>query len=232
MLAEAVATHVRMELLRDALAERDALILEKTMMAEEMQHRVRNNLQLVHAMLEREASEPDKSRLSENVSAIGRRIMTMSRVYDHLLGTGMARTIDFGAYLDSLCHALPEMQHVDDSGGITVRCDWESVKLGLDSVTSLGLVVAELVANSYRHAFPDGRGSITITLRHGRNGGMSTLSISDDGVGLPHVASSNRRGLGLVTRLMQQVRGTIAQGDGPGTTWLLTFPPLVAAAAA
>ena len=232
VLAEAVSTHERIELLRVAVAERDALILDKTVMAEEMQHRVRNNLQLVHAMLEREVNDPDTSRMSDNVAAIGRRIMTMSRVYDHLLGTGMARTIDFGAYLSALCHALPEIQDPDGSGGgITVRCDVESVTLSLDSVTSLGLVVTELVANSYRHAFPGGHGSITVTLRRGRGGGDSTLRISDDGVGLPHRPSGNRRGLGLATRLMQQVKGTIAQADGPGTTWLLTFPPRLDAAA-
>ncbi|HEX7565960.1 MAG TPA: histidine kinase dimerization/phosphoacceptor domain -containing protein, partial [Bradyrhizobium sp.] len=64
-------------------------------MAQELQHRVRNNLQLVYGMLSRQLATTVDASSKAGISAIARRVMTLSKVYDHLLGTGLARTIDF-----------------------------------------------------------------------------------------------------------------------------------------
>ena len=89
------------------LDEKTRLLDDKTVLARELQHRVRNNLQLVHGMLDKQLQNTKDAEGRDGLSAIARRVMTLAQVYEHLLGTGMTRTIDFGAYLSSLCSELP-----------------------------------------------------------------------------------------------------------------------------
>ena len=222
VLAEAVATVERTEKLRQALAVKDALIAEKNTLAAELQHRVRNNLQVVYSMLTSENVNADGPP-SPAIAVVARRVMTIAKVYDHLLGTGLTRTIDFGAYMKSLCDTLPETQSPIDAA-IKVVCDTDALILDLDTVTALGMVVAELIANSYKHAFPERRGTIAVTLRHAAGTSEATLTISDDGICLPAKIESKRQGLGLARRLMEQVAGTILPRTAAGTAWELRFP--------
>ena len=72
----------------------------------------------------------------------------------------------------------------------------------------LGLVVSELIANSYGHAFPSGTGTISVSLHRNDSGNEATLVFADDGVGFIEAGNSKRQGVGLVRRLMQQVGGS------------------------
>ncbi|MEJ0067633.1 MAG: sensor histidine kinase [Pseudomonadota bacterium] len=104
--------------------------------------------------------------------------------------------IDFGAYLSSLCAsfaALEEEQHRN----IELTCHWEPIVLGLDTVTALGLAVAELISNSYVHAFPGGTGAISVSVRRGEPDSEATITFVDDGVGFRELADSKRHGVGL-----------------------------------
>ena len=85
------------------LAEKTILLDDKEVMGRELQHRVRNNLQLVHSMLNKQLQSDQGATSNEGIRAIARRVMALSEVYDHLLGAGLSRTIDFGGYLSSLC---------------------------------------------------------------------------------------------------------------------------------
>ena len=96
--------------------------------------------------------------------------------------------------------------------------------LPLDSVTALGMAVAELVTNGYRHAFPDNRaGTIVVTLAS-VDAGNAILMIQDDGVGFDTTAATSRRGLGLVRQLVEQIGGTVGVRSEVGTLWTLIFP--------
>jgi two-component sensor histidine kinase len=227
VLAEAVATASRAEVLRRTVVQMRVLVAEKGVLAQELQHRVRNNLQLVNGMLDEQlqltADEPSKAGLR----GILRRITTLSKVYDQLLGVGLSRTLDFSEYARLLCIGLPEMQG-STAERIRLTCTVEPMELDLGATTALGLALTELVANSYEHAFPSGSGTIAIT--GGPIGGPAgapgwgVVSVSDDGVGYATTGQSKRHGLGLVRRLMEQVFGRIEVRVTHGTTWVLTFP--------
>ena len=148
--------------------------------------------------------------------------MTLAKVYDHLLGSGLSQTIDFGGYLTSLCSSFEAMEGAQHR--ITMTCDCELFALDLDTVTALGLVIAELISNSYLHGFPDGMGTIRVSLRGGEPGNDATIIFADDGVGFSETGDSKRHGLGLVRRLMQQVRGSAEVRSDHGTVWTLRFP--------
>src|SRR5258708_4664792 len=138
------------------------------------------------------------------------------------------RTTDFGSYVKSLCHDIAEIQAAP-SGAVTLTCDSEAFILDLDTVTALGIVVAELVTNSYDHAFPGGTGSTTVSVR--RDAGavdMAIMTVSDDGTGFKVNGASKRQGIGLVRRLVEQVRGTVTLDSDHGTVWTIRFPTVVA----
>jgi len=144
-------------------------------------------------------------------------------VYDHLLGNEMTRTTDFGSYVKSLCLNLAEIQAAP-GGSVTLTCDSDAIILDLDVVTALGIVVAEVVTNSYDHAFPNGgRGSIIVSVRRAR-GDTATVTISDDGTGFPAQIENKRHGLGLVRRLVEQVRGSAIIDSSHGTVWTIKIP--------
>jgi two-component sensor histidine kinase len=232
VLAEAVATSARTGVLQSTIermkvlvAEKDRLLDQKKVLAEELQHRVRNNLQLVYGMLSKQLDDtPDKAG-QRGIKAISRRVSTLAQVYDHLLGSEMTRTTDFGGYLRSMCISLAEIQAAPD-GSVTLTCDSDAIVLDLDVVTALGIVVAEVVTNSYDHAFPGGKkGSIIVSVRRvDGDADIATMTISDDGTGFLAKAESKRHGLGLVRRLVEQVRGSAIINSDHGTIWTIKIP--------
>jgi two-component sensor histidine kinase len=230
VLAEAVATSARMGILQDTIermkvlvAEKDRLLEQKKVLAEELQHRVRNNLQLVYGMLSKQLDDTPDRAGQRGIRAISRRVSTLAQVYDHLLGTEMTRTTDFGSYVKSLCLNLADIQAAPD-GGVKLTCDSDAIVLDLDVVTALGIVVAEVVTNSYDHAFPGRKsGSITVSVRRS-DGDAATMIISDDGTGFRARTENKRHGLGLVRRLVEQFRGSAIVASDHGTVWTIKIP--------
>jgi two-component sensor histidine kinase/ActR/RegA family two-component response regulator len=237
VVAEAVGTSKRtadmlraVDRMRDLVADGDRLLAaknvlldEKHVLGEELQHRVRNNLQLVYGMLDRQLQITTDVAGRDGLGAIGRRVLTLAKVYDHLLGAGLSRTIDFGNYLSSLCENFQALETVAHPK-VVLTCQCEPVVLDLDTVSALGLVVAELIANSFHHAFPEGTGAIAVSLLRGTQDEDATLVFSDDSTGFIDAGASKLHGLGLVRRLMEQVEGSVALRSDHGTEWTLKFP--------
>src|SRR5580698_6389008 len=107
---------------------------------------------------------------------------------------------------------------------VALTCQGKSMMLDLDTATPLGLVVSELIANSYLHAFPEGSGTITVSLVEGETENAGRIDFLDDGVGFKSTSHGKRRGLGLVKRLMEQIGGTAEVLSDRGTAWTLKFP--------
>lgn len=216
VLAEAVARARKNEAM-------SVLLLQQELLAEELQHRVRNNLQMVSGMLGSYARTVPDDTARQGVNSISRHVMTLAQIYDSLLGIGLSETVDLSTYLHQLCASLPGLQD-ERSGKVDLECHAESIMLPLNNVTVLGMVVAELVTNSYRHAFPQQDGTITVTLVRLNDGDRATLTIQDNGVGFVVGGQNSRRGLGLVKRLIEPMGGTLDAQMATGTLWTLTFP--------
>jgi two-component sensor histidine kinase len=232
VLAEAVATSARTAILQSTIArmkilveDQNRLLDQRKVLAEELQHRVRNNLQLIYGMLSKQLGDTMDKAGQRGIKSIARRVSTLAQVYDHLLGAEMTRTIDFGGYAKSLCLNLADIQGAPD-GTVILTCDSEPITLDLDVVTALGIVVAEVVTNSYDHAFPGGgKGSIIVSVRSAfPDADTMTLTISDDGEGFKAPTGSKRHGLGLVRRLVEQVRGIASLDSENGTVWTIKIP--------
>lgn len=198
VLAEAVATSHRIATLQTALGEKDVL-------SRELQHRVRNNLHLIGGMLAVETAQI--AVLGDSFRTISFHVQALAVVYDHLLGTGFARSIAFDQYLERLLDTLRDLQSSPTQKVEVIHGPMASIEVDLDTATSLGIAVTELITNSYKHAFPSGRGRIEISLDHDSE--MARLIVQDNGIGNGTSPRTNRHGLGLVRRLVEQVNGSI-----------------------
>lgn len=199
-------------------AELKRSLEEKEILAEELQHRVRNSLQLIHAMLNKDLSN-EEARAA--MSAAARRVSTLAQVYEHLLGNGMTRTTNFARFGVALCDGLRAI-NATDGMAVTLECKIDPLLLDLDIVTALGLIIAELVTNSFEHAFPGGIGFIRLNCTNG--GDAATLVVSDNGVGFDQDKLAGRNGVRLIKRLVQQLYGSFEVITNAGTTWTIRFP--------
>jgi len=217
ILAEAVVTSARAEDLRRTIVRMGELIDEKETLSQELKHRVRNSLHLVYGLLTAELDGDHNEASLVAFRSIALRVMGLAQVFDHLLGVGMSKVINFGDYVSALCTNLPELYN---NPAISLECSVESLRVDLDEATALGIIITELINNAYLHAFPDGSGQISVALRVTPAG--TALSIADDGIGFVEVETT-RRGMGLVKRLIRQVGASLSLQADPGTTWIITL---------
>jgi len=216
VLAEAVARAHKNEAMR-------VMVEQQKLLGEELQHRVRNNLQIVSGMLGSYARTVPDDAARQGVHSISNHVMVLAQIYDSLLGVGLSETVDLSAYLRQLCLSLPGLQE-DREWAVDLSCRAESIMLPLSNVTTLGMAVSELVTNAYRHAFPGRDGAIIVTLDRSAEGNQATLTVQDDGVGYVAPTHGARRGMSLVKRLIEHMGGTLDSKVTAGTSWELSFP--------
>src|SRR5690606_13356692 len=124
-----------------------------------------------------------------------------------------AGSTDLGAYLGSLCSNLVDF-HGFGGRGIRLDTNIEPLPIEIDRAVPLGLIVNEFIVNSFKHAFPDGRGSVKVVLRPD-GPGRAQVRLSDDGVGfslstLPRpTAAGSGLGLKLIEALARQIDGKL-----------------------
>jgi two-component sensor histidine kinase/DNA-binding response OmpR family regulator len=205
------------------LDEKIRLASEKMLLVEEVQHRVRNNLQLVYAMLGQQLQSTTDAAAISGLSAISRRVMTLVQLYDHVIGTGLSRTIDFDTYLTALCAKHESLESAQHSK-IKLTCRTEPVTLDLDGATTLGLVVSQLIANSYARAFPGNTGTISVSLHKGTPVDDATITLADDSVADASPDDGEQHDADMVKRLMKEAGGSATLRLDHGVEWTLTFP--------
>lgn len=202
------------EKLKKSLEEKDILL-------KEIHHRVKNNLQVVASLLHlqsRHASANETKALNESCS----RINAMSLVHEILYKSDDLSDLNAKKYLEKLTQSIANTYK---ESGITTRLEAQDVTIKIQLAVPLGLIANELISNSFKHAFPDKKGTITITLQ--TNGDNAVLKVKDDGVGLPagvYPESNKTLGLRLVRLLTDQVGGKVENKTGDGSEFIVTLP--------
>ncbi len=207
---------------QEALGEQRKSSSEREVLLREIYHRVKNNLQIVQSLL-RLGSRDLSSDQREPFEAAVRRVGAMARVHTLLYQSPDLASIDFKDYLDELLKELSEGFAADERS-ITSVLDAHSMRVPLDTAVPLAFIAVEILTNSYRHAFPNGRGGrISVEVRHDRPFG--TMRIEDDGVGLSDVRTAKRRlGLTIVRKLVQQIGGAMEEPKPGSSTFVIRFP--------
>lgn len=210
---------------RRAEVQVTASLREKEILLREIHHRVKNNLQIISALLHLQS---DSVRDEESLSLFRvsqERIKAMALVHEKLYKSKDLASIDFGEYVENLTRHLA-LSYVEDPQRIAVKADAGSFALDIEEAIPCGLIINELISNSLKHAFPGGRsGEITVSC-HADAAGMVTVEVRDTGIGLPSgldLLDTDTLGLQIVAMLVRQLRGTIDMKTDNGATFKLTF---------
>lgn len=207
---------------------------DKNTLLKELYHRVKNNLQLIISMFSLQIRALQDTQAREALQEAAGRVRTMAMVHERLYQSRTLSSIALDAYVSELCEQLAGAASAAQRG-IAVRVEAAPLEVGLDVAVPLGLLLNELVTNSLKHGFPDGRrGRIVVRAvceedrGEGGAGRTMRLSVADDGVGLPpgfDRTSAQTLGLKLVSALSGQLRADFAMDniDGGGVLATLVF---------
>lgn len=161
--------------------QHDQLLQDKDVLLRELQHRVKNNLQMITALIRMEARNVADGETGERFDRLAGRINSLALLYDLLSGEGADDGIDLGVYLSKVASSVMEAHAVE---GIRLDLKVDTWPVSINVAMPTGLVVNELMTNALKHAFVgcDG-GTITVSSLVDDTG--CRVVVSDDGVGLP-----------------------------------------------
>ncbi len=205
------------EQLKSSLKEKDVLLRE-------IHHRVKNNMQIISSLLRLESESNMDEKAAEMFKESQNRIMSMALIHEKLYQSKNLIKIDTRDYIEDMVNGLFQCYAANR---IALDLDIDDVSLGIDSAISCGLIINELVTNSLKYAFPEGKeGEIKIAL-HAIDGNVIELAISDNGIGIPEyldLQKTKSLGLQLVTMLAEnQLRGVVSLNREKGTRFRIKF---------
>jgi two-component sensor histidine kinase len=203
----------------DALAAAAAAAQARELLLTEMQHRVKNNFQIILSMIEMQKRRLPDAHATRALDHITNRINAISLAHDQLNPAQGLRVVNLGVYLQALCATIEHQLE-----GITINVEADDIDLLIDRAVPLGLVLNEAVTNSAKHAFAGRTGTVTVRLVAGVGRGEARLSISDDGKGIDP-SQPTGSGTRLIKSLAAQIGGQVEQeSSNQGTTTTLQFP--------
>jgi two-component sensor histidine kinase len=195
------------------------------MLLKEINHRVKNSLQIVTGMLHLQANSVNDSQLSKHLAEASNRVSAIGRAYERLAYDTEFDSIDLGAYLQQVCADAVSSSsccnlNVDATPGILVHPD---------RAIPIALIVNELVSNATKYAFPArSSGHVWVCLSR-PNESTILISVRDNGAGMPpefDLTRSKGLGMRIVTGLAKQLGGNITQGAGSGGAQFTLLVPL------
>lgn len=206
--------------------EQTASLREKTALLKEIHHRIKNNLQIICSLLSLQASRLNRGRELHAFKESQARVRAIALLHEKLYQSRDLSRIELGEYLGALAQDILRTYH-RPSQEIRLRLEAEPAWLNQDTVMPCGLVVNELVTNSCKYAFPEGRqGEIRVSVQQGSDHTL-VLRVGDNGVGLPPELDPRKTttlGLQLVDDMVSQLKGSWEVESGDGTVFRIVFP--------
>jgi two-component sensor histidine kinase len=196
---------------------KDEALRENLILLQEVRHRVANSLQIIASVLLQNAKKTRSDETRSHLKDAHHRVMSIAALERQLAGTGDG-AVELRTYFTNLCDSIAASM-IGDAERISLVVTGTGGIVDDRASVSLGLIVTELVINALKHAFPDGRsGNVTVDCQfHGPNW---TLSVTDDGVGMPTDLADIHVGLGtsIVQALAAQLQASVeTEPAHPGT---------------
>jgi len=197
---------------------------EKEQLLRELHHRVKNNLQIISSLLNLQTENTQDEKFLALIRESRNRIKSMALVHEMLYATADLSSIKLKDYIKTLCESIylsyrrPDMKinfHIE------IR---DEAQFEIDKMIHLGLILNEIISNSLKYAFDTDKGNITIALQEKDN--KHTLSIKDDGKGLPvnfDKKTDGHLGMQLIFLLTEQINGRADLESKTGTSYTLNF---------
>jgi PAS domain S-box-containing protein len=195
---------------------------EKVMLLKEVHHRVKNNLQIIASLLNLQSryikDEPTLAAIKESQN----RVKAMALVHEKLYRSEDISHISLDDYIKFLGTGLFQFYDAK-SRGITFTLEIHDVNVDINAAIPLGLIINELISNSLKYAFPDGRtGEVFVSVK--KEGHALTILFRDTGIGIPadmDWREAKSLGLRLVCSLVEQLDGTIELDRSSGTLFTI-----------
>jgi two-component sensor histidine kinase len=201
---------------------RDDALRENLILLQEVRHRVANSLQIIASVLLQNARKTQSDETRGHLKDAHHRVMSVAALERQLVGSGDG-TVELGVYFRNLCDSIAASM-IGDSDQLSLAVTGTGGIVNARVSVSLGLIVTELVINALKHAFPGSRsGKITVDFEF--RGPNWSLTVTDDGVGLPTDPAEIRVGLGtsIVQALATQLLASVdVEAANPGTRVAVT----------
>jgi len=193
------------------LLEKDALLHDREILLQELQHRVANSLQIIASVLLLKARTVTSEETRLHLRDAHDRVMSVAAV-QQLLQTTLG-SVEVGPYLTKLCNSLATSM-IRNERLLSLKVEADATTVTSQEAVSLGLIVTELVINALKHAFPGDRGGDVAVVYRADAAGW-TLSVEDNGVGRNITRTKTKGGLGtvIVDSLAKQLGATVLFSD-------------------
>jgi two-component sensor histidine kinase len=215
----------KITLVEDQKVELSQSLNEKNILLKEVHHRVKNNLQLVMSLLNFQASYKENTSIEEFVKKGRARIATMVLIHENLYQREDFGNIEFKTFTTTLVNNI-KTTFGEVSDKITIKIKIANIFFDIQTSIPLGLIINELVTNSFKYGFPNGKtGQITISIEHISDVNYK-LVIEDTGVGFTKDKIEKKSiGLELVSLLVLQLKGKLTINSKNGTAFEIIFAP-------
>lgn len=193
------------------------LAQDNEMLMQELRHRVANSLQIIASVMMLSARRTSSEEARGYLRDAHNRVMSVADLQKQL-AVASSDAVDMRAYLTRLCATIGASM-IADPKTLVLNAVSSDVRVAPEVSVSLGLIVTELVINALKHGFPNGAGG-RIDVSYATDGELWTLSVADDGVGMPKAKGAAVAGLGtsIIQALARQLRAEIELEDlGSGT---------------
>jgi two-component sensor histidine kinase len=189
----------------------------------ELQHRVKNNLQVIIGLMQLQARRANSPETQEALQVVRQRVDALRLLHDKLYLAGDVDRVDLGAYLGELAGTLLRF-HAEEARRIRLVLEMRRMVVQPEQAAPLGLIVNEFITNSLKYAFEGPDGMIGLRLEPARGGELRVI-LWDDGRGLP-AERSGGTGMRLVEGLARQLSARVEwSAAGRGTRLTLLFRP-------
>jgi len=198
------------------------LLVEKELLLRDVNHRTKNNLNLIYSLLLIQAATTKDPLAVTALEEAASRVQAIQDLYVLLVEGGDHVALHSGDYFPRLIDGIMEGAHHIP---ITVEKKIEDFVIGMRELPPLGLIVNELLTNAMKHAFT-GRSEGKVTIDISKREDQATIVIRDDGVGIPESINLEKTtgfGFMMIKGLVQQIDGSISIERGAGTTFRIDF---------
>jgi two-component system, chemotaxis family, sensor kinase Cph1 len=220
LLQKQKLTELNAQLCR-SLSDKEALLLQKDLLMQEVNHRVQNGLQLVNAMLTIQADEAGDEQVRAQFGFATDRIMAIAMVHRRLWQTDHIQSVDFASYIQDLRDGLVETWGPEWGDQVTVH--GQRILVSTDNAIVLALVIIELLTNAVKYAYGGRPGPIDVSIEQSPLG--LHVAVKDQGVGMRAVHSTRGLGSRLTRSLVDELNGELkVDSSTQGTSIVISVP--------
>lgn len=193
-------------------------LAEKEMLISEIHHRIKNNLAMVSSLIFLQSETIENEQIKRKIDQTNLRIKTIALVHEHLYATNNVGNVEFSGYIERLSKMTQDVFENE----VKISLKTQKINLPIEIAQPLGLIINELLTNSFKHAFTKTENA-QINISFNENNGRYHLVYKDNGIGFEDNRISETLGLSLIDALAQQIEASYILKNAGGVFYEFKF---------